>query len=145
MSTLLLIWQRRRRAQPDGATEKEFPRADCKYCGKTLLFRSPGHGNQIEYLDQDGYCYLWYPGNTVILTGKWRIDETSIYFQYGTDTYNPVTNVHGGGWEEQSFDEWSNDIVDQETGDLFGIKRGLPFVLAADPPLNSLRELLSAK
>jgi hypothetical protein len=138
---LAWFWQRSRLAKHDAEWEAKFPRTSCKYCGQTLLFYSPGHGNQIEYLDPDGRCYLWYPGNSVILVGKWRIDESSIYFQYGSNTYNPVTDVQGGGWEGQPINVWSRDIVDHVSGDILGIQRTLPFVLSADPPLTSLSDL----
>ncbi|WP_425616383.1 hypothetical protein NA78x_000029 [Anatilimnocola sp. NA78] len=139
--TVLWFWLRRRLAKLDAEWEAKFPRTGCKYCGNTLLFYDLGHGNQIEYLDPGGRCYLWYPGNPVILVGKWRVSESSIYFQYGLNTYNPVMNVRGGSWEEQSIDHWSSGIVDRVPGDVFGIKRSFPFVLKSNPPLNSLSEL----
>jgi hypothetical protein len=140
---LAWFWQRSRQARFDAEWEANFPRSKCKYCGQTLLFYDSGHGNQIEYLDPSGHCYLWYPGNSIILTGRWRVDEASVYFQYGSNTYNPVTNVQGGGWEKQSLARWSRGIVDHRPGDIFGIQDAFPFVLAADPPLGSLADLQS--
>ena len=123
--------------------EKRHPRAGFKYCGKTLLFYEPSHGNQIELLDGDGRCYLWYPGNDIIVKGRWRIDESNIYFQYGGDTFNPVTGVTGGRWEACPVAAWMVSIVEDVAGDILNIKKHFPYILERNPPIRSLSGLES--
>jgi len=127
----------------DADWETRHPRAIFAYCGQTLHFYEPSHGNQVEYLDPSGRCYLWYPGNPVVLVGRWRCDESRVYFQYGGNTYNPVTGVFGGRWEPCPITLWSASIVEAAPGDILGLERGLPFVLKPHPAIRSLREALS--
>ena len=127
----------------DAEWEERYPRATFRYCGKTLLFYEDSHGNQIEFLDPNGYCYLWYPGNTIILVGRWRTDTSSIYFQYGSNTFNPVTSVIGGRWEMCPIDAWSVSIVEDVAGDTLEIRRSIPFVLKRNPPIRSIYDLRS--
>jgi hypothetical protein len=146
-SCLGLIWfvLYRKRLKLDAEWEVQHPRAKFRYCGKTVLFYEYSHGNQIEFLDPDGYCYLWYPGNPIILIGRWRTDEFNIYFQYGTNTFNPVTNITGGSWERCPVDAWSVSIVEAVHGDILEIAKRIPFVLNRDPAITSLHELRSSR
>lgn len=131
----------RQQRKLDVQWEERHPRSDFKYCGRTLLFYEGSHGNQVEYLDSDGYCYLWYPGNSCILVGRWRSDGAFIYFQYGTNTYNPVLGVRGGQWEPCPISFWSISIVEDVPGDALNIKKRMPFVLRDHPPIRSIGEL----
>jgi hypothetical protein len=140
LDRFLRSWKQRRL---DAAWEARHPRAEFIYCGQTYHFYEPSHGNQVEYLDSDGRCYLWYPGNAVVLVGRWRCDESRVYFQYGVNTYNPVTGAIGGQWESHAIALWSVSIVESVPGDILGLKRGLPFVLKPRPAFRSLREPLS--
>ena len=110
-SSIFWLLQYRKRIKLDAEWEKRYPRAAFRYCGETLLFYEHSHGNQIEFLDPNGYCYLWYPGNSIILVGRWRANEKCIFFQYGINTFNPVTGVLGGHWEMCPIDAWSVSIV----------------------------------
>lgn len=130
--------QKRKKFEADW--EAQHPRSAFPFCGKTLLFYDPGHGNQIEYLDPAGRCYLWYPGNSSIVVGKWRADTTNIYFQYGLNTYNPITPQPGGVWNESPIAPWSASIMEAVPGDIHNLKNGLPFVLLAQPRIESLAE-----
>jgi len=143
------VRSRRRRALDtqqtlDAAWEALHPRAAFEYCGKTLHFYEDSHGNQVEYLDPDGRCYLWYPGNPVVLVGQWRCDESRIYFRYGSETYNPVTDVIGGLWEPCSVALWSVSIVEAVPSDIFELERQLPFVLKPHPAIRSLLDLVAS-
>ena len=128
----------------DEAWEALHPRAAFKYCGKTLHFYEDSHGNQVEYLDPDGRCYLWYPGNPVVLVGQWRCDESRIYFRYGSETYNPVTGVIGGQWESRPTALWSASVVEAVPGDILELDRRLPFVLQPRPAIRSLLDLVAS-
>lgn len=134
----------KKRRSPDAAWEARHPRAAFEYCGKTLHFYDGSHGNQIEYLAPDGRCYLWYPGNRVIVVGEWRCDESLVYFRYGSDTYNAVTGVIGGDWEPCPIARWSVSIVEAVAGDIFGLEHRLPFVLEARPAIRSMREMAAS-
>jgi hypothetical protein len=135
------ILRYRQQRELDAAWEERHPRSAFKYCGRTLLFYEDSHGNQVEYLDSDGYCYLWYPGNSGIVVGRWRSDGATIYFRYGINTFNPVTGIIGGRWEPCPIDFWSASIVEDVPGDAFKIKKRIPFVLTRHPPIRSIGEL----
>ena len=73
------------------------------YIGRTIVYYDRGHGTQVEYYDKSG-SYLWYPGNTVILPGAWKVSAEAvpgghICFRYPTSSLNPVTGVKGWDWE----------------------------------------------
>jgi len=137
------VRSRRQRAL-DEAWEAQHPRAAFEYCGKTLHFYEDSHGNQVEYFDPAGRCYLWYPGNPVVLVGQWRCDESHIYFRYGYNTYNPVTGLIGGRWEPCPLALWSTSIVEAVPGDILGLERRLPFVLKPRPAIRSIRDLAAS-
>ncbi len=137
------VRSRRQRAL-DEAWESRHPRAVSEYCGKTLHFYEDSHGNQVEYLDSAGNCYLWYPGNRVVLVGQWRCDESRIYFRYGYNTYNPVTGITGGRWEPCLIAQWSASIIEAVPGDILGLGHRLPFVLKSRPAIRSIRDLAAS-
>jgi hypothetical protein len=117
-------------------TEPAFP-----FSGKTLLFYTQSHGNQVEFLDFGGRCYLWYPGNRSVVPGYWRINEGVIFFRYGLNTYNPVTGVLGGRWEPAQIDFWSLNIVDAQPGDVCSLATGsVPHVLRRHPGFRTVHE-----
>ena len=120
--------------------------------GKTWLSYDGRHGTQVTFIAADGRAFLWYPGNTVILPSRWTISERKdsflyrhpggagqsfhmlqtavICFQYGPNTYNPVTGNRSrpecgtpGTWQRTHFDE--------RPGDPLGLARmkAPPFVL----------------
>ena len=109
---------------------------------KTLMTFYPGHGTQIFYLRPDGTEFLWYPGNAVVLRAKWDIVQratltqpprgyAAICFQYGTNTYNPVTQQTGGKWECRPAYILVRSIVDSAAGDVFRLasRTAPPFAL----------------
>ncbi|MDC3989136.1 SEC-C domain-containing protein [Polyangium jinanense] len=111
------------------------------YSGKTVLFYDPSHGNQAEYYDPNGRCYLWYPGNRGVVPGEWRVEGQHIAFRYGTNTYNPVTGEHGGSWEPTLLQRWGTNIVDAAPGDVFGLATGrIPYRLPPDAEFRSIDE-----
>ena len=101
-----------------------------KLSNRTMMTYDPGHGTQVEYFDGSGRNYLWYPGNTGVVPGRWKLEGGNLCFRYGANTYNPQTNQSGGNWECQPTDIYEFDIVDQAGGDVFGLSSGaIPFVL----------------
>ena len=93
-----------------------------------------GHGTQIEFLGANGVTYLWYPGNTRPLPGRWQVQDgpryPSICFQYGSNTYNPVTGQGGGGWECSPGPAYLFQKMEVTGGDVFRLASGkLPFIL----------------
>jgi hypothetical protein len=116
------------------------------FVGKTRVTFMPGHGTQISYMRPDGAIFLWYPGNAVVLPGRWRIEarwaggtppakEALLCFQYRPNTYNPVTQVLGGRQECVPARAMSRFIVDRADGDIFGLagRSSAPFRLAREP------------
>ena len=127
---------------------------------KTRMTYGPGHGTQIEYVAADGQNYLWYPGNRVILTGRWQACEARfeaspesgeqvvitygmICYKYGRRTYNPVTKTRGGNWKCTPAGVSEKRIVELRSGDIFGLagRKAPPFVL---PKARTSLKLLEA-
>ena len=98
--------------------------------GVTNMSRSPGHGTQVEYVAEGGKTYLWYPGNTNILKGQWKVEDGNMCFAYGANSYNPVTKQRGG-WECQPVRAYQGGIAKQVSGDPMGLagRRAVPFDL----------------
>lgn len=111
--------------------------------GYTQMINDGQHGTQIEYLADGGKAYLWYPGNRVILDGRWKREGRDICFAYGENTYNPVTGHQGGGWECVSFDAYWRVLEERMPGDLFALQSrdNVPFTL--DPKRTTLEKLLA--
>jgi hypothetical protein len=121
--------------------EMEIPVSETsfEYSGKTVFTYNRSHGNQIEFLDLDQSCYLWYPGNRGVVPGEWRIEGNIIWFRYRRNTLNPVTGLLGGGWEPSPIKYWSANIVHAESGDVFGLATGsIPYKLFAHPEFRSV-------
>lgn len=116
-----------------------------RFSGKTVLFYDPSHGNQVEYYDPIGRCYLWYPTNNVALAGEWRTEGPNICFRYGDNTYNPVTGDHGGSWDCSSIEQQASTVVDAVPGDAFGLSsEDIPFRLPAHPRFRSVSAVRAA-
>lgn len=118
-------------------------RSSFRYFGKTVLLYEPSHGNQIEYYDENGKSYLWYPGNRIILTGEWRLEGDKIYSRYGVPTHNPVTGQHdiAGAWSSCPIIQMLTTEVDVVSGDVLDLASGrLPYRLPAHPGFRSLQE-----
>jgi len=118
------------------------PEAREYYVCKTRVSFSPGHGTQVSYMNSEGAIFLWYPGNTVVLPGRWRIEEVTVAkqphaalcFQYGANTYNPVTKERGSKWNCLPADLWARTTVDRADGDVFGLRwrKAPPFSLSSE-------------
>jgi hypothetical protein len=113
--------------------------------GRTRVVGGGGHGVQVVYTTGNGRSYLWYPGNQTVLAGRWRIVEqmatvrtatnayefpqTKVCFDYGNNSYNPVTGKTGEECQHAAFMMmFSGRSV---AGDKFGLSRrkAVPFVL----------------
>ncbi|HKD27265.1 MAG TPA: DUF6438 domain-containing protein [Xanthobacteraceae bacterium] len=119
---------------------------------KTHMTFSAGHGTQVSYLRSDGVEFLWYPGNAVVVRGNWDIVEhttdppgyADICFQYGANTYNPVTGKMGGNWECRPAHAFARSTVDRSDGDVFGLAKrdAVPFELSRErTTINNLRTI----
>lgn len=111
--------------------------------GYTNMSVDPAHGTQIEYVAAGGKSYLWYPGNTVILEGRWKREGDSICFAYGENTYNPATGTQGGGWECMRFDIYWWVVEERVPADVFSLatRREAPFKL--EPKRTTLERLIA--
>jgi hypothetical protein len=118
------------------------PDAHAYYVCKTRVSFSPGHGTQVSYMNAAGAVFLWYPGNAIVLPGRWRIEEVTVAnqphaalcFQYGANTYNPVTKERGATWNCLPAHFWARTTVDSAEGDVFGLTRrsAVPFRLSPE-------------
>ncbi|WP_437727553.1 SEC-C domain-containing protein [Sorangium sp. So ce861] len=128
-------------AQPrPGSSPGSDDPASFPFTGKTVLYYDPSHGNQIVYFGRNGRCYLWYPGNRVILVGEWRVEGDTFCARYGTNVYNPVTRERGGSWERRPIREAGDTATDSVPGDIYGLTTGFPFILPAHPQFRSVYE-----
>lgn len=103
---------------------------------QTLLFYDSSHGTQVEYYRADGASFLWYPGNTGIAQGRWKIvagenNVENICFSYGPNSYNPVTGHRGSAWQCRPVGYFLVSMIERASGDVFGLaKRSrVPYVL----------------
>ena len=113
-----------------------------RFQGGTTNMTFSAHGTQVEFLSRDGRTALWYPGNSVVLHGRWRLVgsdlttgfQDNICFMYGANTYNPLTLQYGGQWECEGISTYAGEIVDRVTGDPFGLDKraAVPFVLPGE-------------
>ncbi|EEA96486.1 hypothetical protein [Pseudovibrio sp. JE062] len=104
----------------------EYPRA-----GRTYLSFNRLHGFQVEYFGANKTNFLWYPGNKVVLPGRWKVDGQFVCYQYGSNTYNPVTNKRGGKWSCSPREFSAKGVVASLKGDPYGLSRSkkAPYVL----------------
>ncbi len=102
-----------------------------KLANKTYYFYGPGHGSQVEYYDAKGRNWLWYPGNRIVLPGRWKAEGDRLCFKYTPNSYNPMTGASGSNWECTTASGFEKEVKDVVAGDVFGLaKRGnVPFSL----------------
>lgn len=100
---------------------------------KTVMTYSGIHGTQIEYTASNGRVFLWYPGNSGVVTGRVRSKRggtiPTICYTYQTNSYNPATGKRGG--TEQCRTGMAISILrESANGDPFHLASGrIPFVL----------------
>ena len=121
-----------------GSAPMSHSEAHRYFSSKTRVSLDQGHGTQVSFTSADGRVFLWYPGNAVVLHGRWRIVDAqggaAICFLYGSNTYNPVTQQAGGRWSCGPADRLKRITVDQANGDVFGLarRRTVPFRLSSE-------------
>lgn len=98
---------------------------------RTMMMRDSHHGDQFEFLSNDGRTWLWYPGNRTLVRGDWKADRSNICFRYGANAYNPVTKQQGGKWECTPFANWKPRALGAYRGDVFDLtqRNAVPCVL----------------
>lgn len=118
--------------------------AKAAFVGMTRNVKAFQFGSQITYIAPNGSVYLWFPGNPVVLEGKWSfketggfrpyagkpVSETSLCFDYGPRTVNAWSRQRGGV-ECISSDTLAFATFESESGDIFGLagRTQVPFVL----------------
>jgi hypothetical protein len=95
----------------------------------------------VEYLTREGQSFLWYPGNRVILEGRWKEQGREVCFAYGANTFNPVTGNSGGAWECTPAKTFWSGITERAEGDVLGLaeRNRAPFRLT--PERTTLKDL----
>ena len=111
------------------------------FANHTLMTYDPGHGTQVEYYDNAGHSWLWYPGNRNVLPGAWKLDGASLCFNYGPQSYNPVTR-QVGGWECMPLTVHKQTVVETAKGDVFHLKGAGPVPFVLSPARTSIARLL---
>jgi|CXWL01.1.fsa_nt_gi hypothetical protein len=110
---------------------------------KTVLFVGSDLHNEIEYYATDGNSYLWFPGNSVIVTGKWYTQNNkTICFVYPVNSYNPYTKTSGSIPECKTIADWNANSIDKLDGDIFNLSKSkLPWVLEKNILYRNLNEI----
>lgn len=114
------------------------------FVGATRVTSAARSGSQITYMAPGGSAYLWFPGNAVILRGRWSIEQTggyrpyagkpvseySVCFVYGAATIN-VFDGRRGGKSCVPAEIGRGLVQDRAPGDIFGLegRTAAPFVL----------------
>lgn len=133
-----------------GMTEDE---ARANLADRTRNVHDAGHGTQINYTSADGRSFLWYPGNSVILPGAWKVeryggwiwgtrqDIVHVCYRYGPNTFNPVTGSQGAEWNCSHAALSLRRTRESAAGDVLGLARrsNVPFALSREP--TSLQQL----
>lgn len=104
--------------------------------GRTHRTYSSQHGTQVEYLAPNGVSYLWYPGNTRAVVGRWTVEPYDknpkvgvICFAY-QNSYNPVTRTSGGR-HCITAGNFKNTHRESRSGDVFNLSSGrVPYTLS---------------
>jgi hypothetical protein len=123
-------------------------KAKATFVGRTRVISASSYGSQVAYMAPDGMVYLWFPGNRVILPGRWTFERGSflfenwvnLCFQYGPGTVNAWTR-RDTGKECSPAEARARLIQDSAEGDVFGLSRKseVPFVLPSKP--TNIREI----
>lgn len=122
--------------------------AKAAFVGTTRNVKAYQFGTQISYLAPDGAAYLWFPGNPVVLRGRWSfretggfrpyagkpVSETSLCFEYGPQTANAWSRQRGG-IECALAGTRARMTLESASGDVFGLsdRTSVPFVLTRAP------------
>ena len=111
------------------------------FANRTLMTYDRGHDTQDEYYDNAEHSWLWYPGNKIVLPGMWKMQGASLCFNYGPQSYNPMTG-QVGGWECEPLSLQKQCVVEIVKGDVFHLKGAgrVPFILK--PARTSIARLL---
>lgn len=112
----------------------------CVWTGtRSSCFFSPGHGTQIEYFDDRGLSFLWYPGNRRPVPARWEIRRNSagsryeICFQYPSNSYNPLTHTRGGKLQCRDLGTYATRVSEFRDSDIFRLATGrVPHPLEKD-------------
>lgn len=103
---------------------------DYPSANRTYLSVSQEHGVQIFFLDYEN-SWLWYPGNTRVVNGSWRIQggrQSLICWTPEENTYNPVTNQFGNAEACEVLADSASRVRQSLPGDLFDLRSGdIPF------------------
>lgn len=109
----------------------------------THMSYSRDHGTQVAYLTANGRTFLWYPGNRVILSGRWKREGENVCFVYGENTYNPSTGTRGGNWECMPFNLYWRSVEQLMPGDILGLSRRTDAPFRLERGRTTLEKLLA--
>lgn len=112
----------------------ETPNSRDFFSGKTLVHL----GMQVEYYRPDGAAFLWAPGNTVVVPGRWKVEgsvpgETfsgDICFMYARTNEELLAGRASGFWECHELRSQKLVITGRVAGDPLNLSKSLavPFV-----------------
>jgi hypothetical protein len=119
---------------------------------KTRISFMQVHGTQVSYIHPNGEILLWYPGNSVVLPGKWRLETrtvpaqpsksyANICFSYPTNSYNPATGIVGNQWQCMPAEVLHRLTVDRADGDVFGLRTRTAVPFRLSPERTTIAEL----
>lgn len=90
--------------------------------GQTARFNDNNGDVEVEYYSPDGTSYLWFPGNSRIVTARWKVEGQQVCFNYELLSRNAFTGATGGRWECNPSASWINyRVAEKIPGDPFGL------------------------
>ena len=94
--------------------------------GETYLSFSQTHGFQVNYLQNNGRAWLWYPGNQMGVPERWRVDirRNALCWTHPKNTRNPVIQSSGSSEVCESLSFARRTIIASLNGDPFRLSTG---------------------
>ena len=93
------------------------------------------HGTQVEYNAANGKTYLWYPVNTEIVRGQWKLTRNGksvdICFKYPASA---TTGRTAGNWDCRGVQPYLDGARQRSPGDALELSKAkaVPFVLTRE-------------
>ncbi len=98
----------------------------------TSIVKQTGHGIYVEYTAPDGRLFMWYPGNSAVVTGTWGVSESfsppRACFKYFS-AYHGVTGEYEPNECVAAVQTLSEAyVLDKRAGDVFELStKGIPY------------------
>ncbi|RHX86632.1 hypothetical protein [Leptospira stimsonii] len=105
---------------------------------RTLRLFDVSHGNQIVFFSLDGRTFLWYPGQTTMINGYWKVIKNRLLCLYYTDQILPSTTEPNDDWNCFPLHLYKSNIQESASGNRYDLAWNgkTPFILLRYPETN---------